>query len=312
MNTILKQAKEFLTEHFGKGTSVCSAMASENIKDYFKHINNFSSTLCVAATGDHVLNCVAYGAKHITVFDRNPLSIYLTKLKLAATTLLRDDFINFFMCEHTFFSHELYLKFVDYLEEDAREFWDCFYTMCHEAGLSPKDSKLITTGDFDIDTYIECNHYLDDSIYYQMRYNVDHCEYKYYLCSLSNVLCDTPYELRYNAAIFSNMTADMDGVFPTEKKWRYIQALNKFVDSILSSRMAFDGEVCYAYIHRAFTGPMWTEIDDIEQLPNKLSDFHYWTVPSVHRCKSEDMSEIDMILYRTKTLDKYPKDKTLI
>ena len=301
MTLILKQAKQDLHDIFGKD-SCCYAMAQENISGYFRHINNFSSTLCVASTGDHVLNCVAHGARHITVFDKNPIAIYMTKIKLAAVNLQRDEFLNFFLEGPEFFKHDTYLKFVDYLDIDAREFWDEFYTLCHEENVTPEQSKFFMANAYDYDAIVESNYYLSDKVYYDMRWCVNHCEYVYELGCLSDVTDHLSKDIRFNTAILSNASEHLDGLFPTEKKWRYIQALDKFVDSILENVMAFDGEVCYAYIYRALTGPMWSEIDDIEQLPNKLTEFSYWTIPSIRRNIEDNMSEIDMILYRKRTL----------
>ena len=306
--TMLTQAKTYLRNNFGKNVNI-PTMTQENLRGYFKHINNFSSALCPASSGDIVLNCVAYGSRHITVFDKNPLAIYLTKLKLAAVVLQLDDFINFFSRGSGFLYYGTYLKLVDYLEDDAREFWDAFYTMCHNNNTDAAGSKLFAPSPYDIDTTLEANRYLDTDVYYQMRYTVGHCTYDFAICALTDIISEVNNGTRYNVAIFPNV---MDYIYTSfgNERWRCIQALDKFVDNVLNFIMAFDGEVCYAYIHRALTGPMLTEMDDIEQLPSKLSEFLYWTFPSMNR-EYDRMSDIDMVIYRRKTLADFARDKVM-
>jgi len=105
---------------------------NQNIAEYMEELaTNKKSVLCVAASGDYLINTALLGTENITAFDANPRTLYYTELKLMALrTLPRDKFIKFLTSD--FLNIEIYKSFKKLLSPQTQEFWDKTYEKLHK------------------------------------------------------------------------------------------------------------------------------------------------------------------------------------
>ena len=91
------------------------------------------------ASGDFPLNCLANGAKSVTVFDQNVLAKHLLSLKVAAILTYSDvsDFAKFFttiknsndLKESNFFDKRSFINISSNLCSDSLKFWKTLYDL---------------------------------------------------------------------------------------------------------------------------------------------------------------------------------------
>lgn len=107
-------------------------MTTENIREFLTQYDlNNKDILCVAGSGDQMLNAYALGAKSVTLFDVNPLAFAQAKLKKAAvTTLTYEEFEYFFSPEHknTLFDPYLFDKISECLDENTTDLFKTIFT----------------------------------------------------------------------------------------------------------------------------------------------------------------------------------------
>lgn len=107
-------------------------MTTENIREFLTQYDlNNKDILCVAGSGDQMLNAYALGAKSVTLFDVNPLAFAQAKLKkAAATTLTYEEFEYFFSPEHknTLFDPYLFDKISECLDENTTDLFKTIFT----------------------------------------------------------------------------------------------------------------------------------------------------------------------------------------
>lgn len=84
-----------------------------------------SKVLTVAASGEHYLTSVLYGAKETDIFDINQLTYYFTYLKIASLKVLElDEYVNFFKIDNYLLNKNTYNKVRKCLEGDVKIFFD--------------------------------------------------------------------------------------------------------------------------------------------------------------------------------------------
>lgn len=107
-------------------------MTTENIREFLTQYDlKNKSVLCVAGSGDQMLNAYALGAKNVTLFDLNPLAYAQAKLKkAAATTLTYEEFELFFSPEHkhTLFNPYLFDKLSECLDDNTKDLFKTIFT----------------------------------------------------------------------------------------------------------------------------------------------------------------------------------------
>lgn len=107
-------------------------MTTENIREFLTQYDlEDKSVLCIAGSGDQMLNAYALGAKNVTLFDVNPLAFSQAKLKKAAvTTLTYEEFERFFSPEHkkTLFNLYLFDKISECLDDNTEKLFRTVFT----------------------------------------------------------------------------------------------------------------------------------------------------------------------------------------
>lgn len=107
-------------------------MTTENIREFLtQHHLKDKNCLCVAGSGDQMLNAYALGAKSVTMFDINPLAYTQAKLKKAAvTTLTFKEFASFFSPEYknTLFNSYLFDKISECLDDNTKDLFKTIFT----------------------------------------------------------------------------------------------------------------------------------------------------------------------------------------
>lgn len=279
-------------------------MTTENIKGYFPFINNISKVLCVASSGDHLLNCVAKGAKEVTLFDVNPITYYLTKLKIAALNLSREEFISFFTVpEHwdihsdAFFNKNTFISLKWYLDDETYSFWVAFYKILDEKKYTPQTSRLFRHMRHPRETIVEANIYLDVDIYDSMKYRIKDTKWDFVESDILNLGSTLKENERYNTILFSNISDYIQGVFNCEG-FSVLDKYEEFTDKLVRERLAFGGQLFYAYIYQAMTGPGWSPIDVIAELPLHFNPLILKTFPAFCRRYTSDFSCVDCVLIK--------------
>lgn len=282
-------------------------MTTENIASYAKYINNFSTVLTVAGSGDQLLNCVYHGAKEITLFDINPITYYLVRLKVAMLTKSRREFCNFFIISGadwslyspTFFAEKTYLSIRDLLPSDVKEFWDTYYKWLNEHNCTPQKSELFRHMRYSPQILFDANDYLaTDSAYNATVARMSLVKVRFLNCGLAELPYTIEEGVRFNTMLFSNLSDYVKGAFNIVDGNEALGKYNAFINDMMKNHLSLGGQVFFAYIYEASTGPGWTEIDKIEDLPKHFDNYQLKTFPAMSRERLNNYSAVDCVLIK--------------
>lgn len=280
-------------------------MTTENISGYSKLVHNFSSTLCVMGSGDHVLNAIANGALKVDCFDVNPITYYLLALKIAALNMPYGAYVRFFTVDKSwdefsdsFFSERKYREIRHYMEDDAIEFWDTFYVTIRNSGKTPQTCNMFRHMRYSRDTITNANDYLKPETYKSMASKVNRTPIKFYHCSLMGIMDLLPKENLYNVIMLSNISDYINNMWPKCTERLLLRNYNDFTDKLAESRLALGGQLLFAYIYEAGTGPGWTPIDNLEWCVSEFPRAHMRFIPAMCREYKNAPSTVDAILIK--------------
>lgn len=282
-------------------------ITTENIAGYLKFANNLSTVLTVAGSGDQLFNCAYYGSREVTVFDVNPVTYYLIKLKMAMLTKSRQEFIDFFITSDAnwdtyspkFFEEGMYLSVRDLLSDDAKKFWDTFYQWLHNNNCTPQKSELFSHTKYSRAVLLEANAYLaSDEAYKETAKRIPFVKISYLDCTLTDLPNRLPEGVKFNTVLLSNISDYVRGAFGVTDGGESLDAYEVFLEDMRRTRLAFGGQIFFAYIYEATTGPGWTAIDNIAELPNHFKDFQMKTLPATSRERLKDNSLVDCVLIK--------------
>lgn len=297
----------FLSDNSAGKFNFIYPMTTENITGYLKHMNNVSKTLTVAGSGDHLLNCIAMGAMEIDFFDINPITYYLTQLKFAMLNLSRKDFIEFFTVDvdwdticSTFFNVSTYNVVRRYISLEAQTFWDTFYKLLDAHNLKPQQCELFRHIRYSRETIVGVNYYLNEDIYPTMKDMVKGTCSTFYRCNLADLGSSIGNDAVYNTVLFSNISDYIKGIFPTVAEDKLLCTYNDFVDSFKASHLALGGEIAFAYIYEAGTGPGWTVIDNLANCKASFPNTRWLFIPAICRAYKNLPACVDAVLIKTK------------
>lgn len=288
----------------GKFNYICP-MTTENISGYFKHVNNFSTVLTVAGSGDQLFNCIYHGAKKVTVFDANPITYFLIRLKMAMFTKSRSEYIEFFTLDEpywdthspAFFAETTYLSIRDLLLPGVQEFWDTYYKWRKDNDVTPQESSLFRRARYSRNTIIEVNDYLrSEEAYRQVRDSFSSVDIQYLNSSITDLPSTLVYE-QYNTILLSNLSDYISDIFSVEDNMA-LDVYETFVNYLCNMYLTLGGQIFFAYIYEATTGPGWTPIDDISELPKHFTNYQLKTIPAMCRERTGDYSTVDAVLYK--------------
>lgn len=312
LSSQVQQDKEYLiyclnSENKEGAFNYIYPMTTENIRGYLSFIKNFSKVLCVASSGDHLLNCVAKGSKEITIFDINPITYYLNYLKIGALNLDRDTFIRFFTVDKDwetyskdFFSYQIYINIRKYLSNDIAKFWDIFYDELKKRNVTPQSSKLFRYMRHSRETIVDANLYLDIEYFSKMKDLIKEVKINFILSDIKDLESMDNTD-KFNTILLSNISdyiSDIWGYSSNESDNIILDIYSKFVDRLLKKYADSDCRIFYAYIYQAITGPKWTPIDKIALLHKYFKPLNRKSIPAFSRMYYNDNSLIDYILYK--------------
>lgn len=312
MTTMLERALLELEKTLGSANkdgvfNYIYPVTTENIAGYTRYVNNFSTVLSVAGSGDHLLNCIYHGAKEVTLFDINPITFYLVKLKMAMLTKPRQEFRDFFITSDVdwnkesplFFAERTYLSVRGLLNVDEQQFWDTYYKWLKDHNLTPQESELFRHIKFSSRVLCEVNEYLASDAAYQCTAARAHLvEVNFINCGLAELPHMLQDGAKFNTILLSNLSDYARGAFGITDGSEALDAYSAFVEDISKTHLSLGGQIFFAYIYEATTGPGWTEIDKIDKLPQHFKNYQMKTFSAISGENLGDYSLVDCVLIK--------------
>lgn len=232
---------------------------TENISGYMPQMQD-KKVLTVAASGDHYFNALLNGARDISLFDINKLTMYVLKLKKKAIELLSFDEFLLFMGLSKYewiLDYGIYCKIRDYLEKDVREYWDYVYSKLDYNGFKLYHrTNLFNIWRLDLERLRLLSEYLYEDKYIELKSilkEINDKDIKFYHANaleLPRVL-DSNYDYMY----FSNINDYVNG------QTRYLKTMKKLKERNLS----VGGIIYFAYLYDFNHNPksiMYKELKD--------------------------------------------------
>lgn len=135
LDDVIRQAQRIVSRtefNFGDkevfhNSSAVYKKSNERIQDYQDYFINKNRVLTVIGSGDQILNMILEDVYEIDSFDISVFPKYFLYLKMAAIQALsRKEYIDFFYeyNNKAEIYDEMYDRISDYLEPEAKEFWD--------------------------------------------------------------------------------------------------------------------------------------------------------------------------------------------
>ena len=211
--------------------------SNEDIYAYLKYMNiKGHNVLTVTGSGDQTLYSILLGAINIDTFDINRLSYYILELKIAAIKALKqEEYISYFPVidnKKENYSLKAYKRIRDYLELNAKIFWDYLY---HFYGPDHIDKMRC-----DERVIVYENPYFSEENYDILKNKIDNVPVNYYDCDL-RYLSESIKKSKYSAIILSNI---FDYMHYSQKN--AVDNYYKFLDKEINPLLVSHGN-CMAY-----------------------------------------------------------------
>ncbi len=261
--------------------------STEKISAYIPFvIRKGSHVLCVAGSGDHLLNAVFCGARDVTVFDVNAAASWWTEIKVEAAKRLRfADFERFFFLNNEddisrnpeALSCGTFKVLADRISLDAKRFFED----CHsKAGDGLRSSSLFNNTYDGNALKVENNLYLRNSDSYALlQHRLTGVRIRY-IHSCVTKLPRRLHSSTFDAVLLSNI-ADYAHEFFSGTS--YLQSFVQEVICPMRSRLRDGGVVCAAYLYAHKSGQVEAhsavDIDDVRRRA-----FEKFNVPYAELC----------------------------
>lgn len=226
---------------------------NEDLESYYKYfpIEN-KNILTVVGSGDQILQAVKDCPKEIHAFDQNPLAIYMAKLKIAGLQALDySEYKELFDYFYHLTEKEYYKLLREYLDDDAKKFWDTIYKKIQEGRFSIYTRK---SGCFNTNKGSNSYEHIDN--YHLTKNNINKTPIYYYTDELFKLFDNIPNDIKFDTVVLSNI---YDWLSKKNKK-----IFCEFVKSELVKHLAEDG------IIDVYSPVKWTTSD---QNPKELKEF---------------------------------------
>lgn len=272
---------------------------NENIKGYYDKINfNNKKVLCVASSGDHLLNLILHGSRNITAFDSNPLAKMYVELKIGAIKVLSlEEFILFFYNKSRFnikdeyLNRNIYEKIREVLESYVKLFWDHVFLNYNNKQLYK--SFLFTDDFLDLKTLLKVNDYLNDVNYDNLKDLLKYTKIDYLdknLLELKNA--------NYDIILLSNILGYFDMYF--EDKISYFKEIKRILFNLKNKNNIIVVSYLYSRLLNLTNSFGLYDKDNVENILN--DNYFYITFDSIEKLKNK-------LLAKTLSLE---SDKVLI
>lgn len=150
------------------------SFTTENIASYITNFNfENKSVLCVAGSGDHIINSILLGAKNINAFDINQGALFFSELKLVLLeNLLFEEYLDFFMIDgKNPLNYEIYKKHKNKLSNSAVCYFDNLYEQYNFNGKDLRNSEVFNNQYDTRQNKERYNLYLNQNDFYKAKEN---------------------------------------------------------------------------------------------------------------------------------------------
>ncbi len=222
-------------------------MTTENIREFLTQYDlKNKSVLCVAGSGDQMLNAYALGADSVTLFDINPLAYAQAQLKKAAvTTLTLEEFASFFSPEHrkSLFNPYLFDKISECLDANTKDLFKTIFTK------HPGRDAFMT---FYYRFYVKfgkqqiLNAYLDEELYYYLQSIIENKPLNYIETPITELKSHINNDL-YNYILLSNISDSIEKIWDKDSLKKFKELIHSFNDNLTE-----DGIMQVGYIYNLY------------------------------------------------------------
>jgi hypothetical protein len=230
------------------------AFTTENLSGYLPKVSRAKmEVLCVAASGDHLLNALYLGASSLTAFDVNRLAFAWTTLKLVACKQLSyQAFLQFFLRDQTeeAFSYRQYVLLRMRLPYWIRNFFDVLYDRFDNDGLRVRTSEIFRQRYYSDSAAIRYNPYLQSEENYSLvKQRVSSTPIRF-LHSCASTLSTHLGLQAFDLILLSNIADYLGELYPEitagEKQ---LTAFSRSVLLPLREHLNANGLMCAAYVY---------------------------------------------------------------
>ena len=233
------------TARFGPSRPIY-AFTTENLGGYLPRLNLANRhVLTVCGSGDHVINCLLFGAASVTAFDINPAALRWTELKLAALrSLTYPAFMSFFMRGSSeALDYQTYTSLL--LGPETRDHFDELYANSAFDGALMRESSVFANRHDSTRLALSNNPYLRDAEQYSRARR--RCEMPVRLIDAPLRSVSTHAAGPFDAVLLSNIADYAREMFPGAEDY-----LMRFVAERINSLkplLAKDGVIVAAYLY---------------------------------------------------------------
>jgi hypothetical protein len=246
------------------------AFSTENIGGYFPRLNlEDSAVLTVAASGDHIVNAHLYGAKSVTAFDSNVLSLSMSDLKIVALQKLDFvSFMKFFMRENLSgpgnnlhaLDYGVYSDLRDGLNPFSKTIFDVAYDVLDKDGTKLRESAFFNN-QYDSNLFkIKVNPYLLSKENYDLAKSTIR-KPNYIFSRIEKLTSRLPSDASFDVVLLSNIADYARQV--SNRSSGYLEDFARTSVFPLAHNLNAKGEICAAYVYM-------TNADDISS--NEIDD----------------------------------------
>ncbi len=150
------------------------AFTTENIAGYITNFNlKNKKVLCVAGSGDHIINSILCGCKNIDAFDINRNALFFAELKLLMLKQLSfEEYLDFFMIDGgSPFCFQTYLKYKKQLSNEASKYFDSLYKTYNFNGSDVRAGEVFNNKYDTRQNKLRYNLYLTKENFYKAKQN---------------------------------------------------------------------------------------------------------------------------------------------
>ena len=222
-------------------------MTTENIYGFLKNYDlNGKSILTVAGSGDQRLNAYLLGARNVTVFDSNPLTLLNMRLKDAAIKNLKfSDFKGFYGIEEDKLNEyaQLDVRLFNKIKDDLDEFtFDFFqFIISNDELLDVDDVYFNFQNDYKV--LKKANYYFNAKRYIELRKKIKNKGINFMYCDVTE-LPDTLEDRKFDMILLSNISDYIHCIYDIN----YLEHFRYLIDK-LKNNLNPDGIIQVGYIY---------------------------------------------------------------
>ena len=270
--------------------------SNENLKEYVKNLEG-KKVLCVASSGDHLLNSVYAGATQVDTFDINRYTALYQELNIYAVKNLEPVKAYVFLCQ---FYPDIYWEFNNMLPPHLKEFFDCLFT---EYDIDQIKSKLFNGFNSSLEN---CNYNSLDALKV-LGSRLPNIKHNHFICNLYSI---TSYiKDKYDVIYLSNIL-------------EYEKDFNKYFDIIRRLKEFYlneGGEIYYNYLWAKsededirscfwYSPNKYITYEDIQANKDIINTTKKVSIPSVYKYTDENGIPLpDLVLKVRKPVPKQKK-----